>query len=316
MNNYNPMMGQQGVQGFGYNPAFGGTRYGYQQPQNINFSQPLTPEEMKELATGNNGKFSLIATREEELRGKCTHKDPRTNNIALRDNNDGTCTCMICGETFTLLPLQMAGSAEVDDIVRQYNDLLNSIKTYYLTCGNKTIEDYFSMMPFANKAADFFKEAVNCFNRYCGGYNGVTADNDQYGWGMLGAMTTPGFGNPMMNAGYAGNPVNNFAYGQPQMPQQQYYDPQQQVGVNPFGYNGAVQQPAYGQQQPAPTAYFQQPAYGQQQQSQQQQAVAYGQPQVPQQSQQQAAPYGQQQTEQVSVNNNGQVVATKTTEAK
>ena len=50
MNNYNNYAPMGAQQQYGYNPAFGGTRYG-QAPQ-IRFSQPLTTEKAK-LLRGN-----------------------------------------------------------------------------------------------------------------------------------------------------------------------------------------------------------------------------------------------------------------------
>ena len=314
MNNYNNYAPMGAQQQYGYNPAFGGTRYG-QAPQ-IRFSQPLTTEKAK-LLRGNSAKFNLAVTQSELDRACCTHKNIQTNSIALMDNNDGTETCTECTETFSLLPLEMAGSQEVQDIVNQFLNLLQSIKTYYVTLPDKTIEEFFSMIPYVKKVPEFFTEAANVFRRYCGGYSGVTVDNDQYGWGMLNSMTNPGFMGMPMNNGFAGNPVNNFPYAN--QPNGGYYDQQQgqAPGPNPFGFNGAQQQaPAYGQQpmygaqQQAP-AYGQQPMYGAQQQpaygAQQQ---AYAQPNVPNANAGCNHQHGA--TEQVAVNNNGQAVATKT----
>lgn len=268
----------QNYTGYGMYPNnMGGTQYG-QFPQ-AKMTQPLTPEQMRELRSTGSG-FSLKVDPVEVLRSHCTHKD--NGNIALVKNADGSSTCTVCGATFNLLDKDIE---EVAEITRAVLDVLQSIKTYYLDIPENYVKDYFNMIPYLEKLPKFYEVALHNFAKYENGAF-LNNNNNMYGFQMLNALTSPGFG--QMGNGMMGGQMQPQM--QPQMApmggySQPQYNPQASIapGYNPFG--GA---------QP------------------QQQQMGYGQPM--QQPQSQPAPQPQQSEGQVQQSNNetAQVVSTKT----
>ena len=268
----------QNYAGYGMYPNnMGGTQYG-QFPQ-AKMTQPLTPEQMRELRSTGSG-FSLKVDPIEILRSHCTHKD--NGNTALVKNADGSSTCTVCGATFNLLDKEVE---EVAEITRAVLDVLQSIKTYYLDIPENYVKDYFNMIPYLEKLPKFFEVALHNFSKYENGAF-LNNNNNMYGFQMLSALTSPGFG--QMGNGMMGGQMQQPMM-QPQMAPmggytQPQYNPQAQMapGYNPFG---GVQQPQMG----------------------------YGQPQMQQQNAQptQQPQQGEGQTQQAN-NETPQVVSTKT----
>lgn len=267
MNNFNNM--NQNYNGYGMYPNnMGGTQYG--QFAQAKMTQPLTPEQMRELRSTGSG-FSLKVDPVEILRSHCTHKD--NGNIALMKNPDGSSTCTVCGATFNLVDKE---TIEIEDITRAVIDILQSIKTYYLDIPENYVKDYFNMIPYLEKLPKFYEVAIHNFAKYENGAF-LNNNNNMYGFQMLSALTSPGYG--QMGGGMMGGMPQQNMYQQPAQPQmgfvQQpaYGQPMQQQGFgsNPFG---GVQQPAYGQPVQQPQVAEQQPA--------QPQTTEGGQPQQPQ----------------------------------
>lgn len=268
MNNFNNQMNQG--YGYGMYPNQPGTQYG--QFPTAKMTQPLTPEQIRELRSTGSG-FSLKVDPIEILRSHCTHKD--NGNIALMKNGDGSSTCTICGAKFNLVDKDIE---EVQAVVQAVIDILQSVKTYYLDIPENYVKDYFNMIPYLEKLPQFFEVALHNFAKYENGAF-LNQNNNMFGFQMLNALTSPGYG--QIGGG--------MMTGQPQMGMAPAYQPQPQFvqqpqmapGYNPFG---GVQPMNQGYVQP------QQPA---------QQAPAQ-----PQQPAQQEQPAGQQ-------NNTQQVVSTK-----
>lgn len=257
MNNYSNQMNQ----GYGMYPQQQqGTNYG--QFPTAKMTQPLTPEQIRELRSTGSG-FSLKVDQLEILRSHCTHKD--NGNIALTRNGDGSSTCTVCGATFNLIDKDVE---EVKAIVAAVIDILQSVKTYYLDIPENYVKDYFNMIPYLEKLPKFFEVALHNFNKYESGAF-LNQNNNMYGFQMLNALTSPGYGNGGMMMG--GQPQMGMAPMYPQ--QQQYVQPQMGMnmgmnaapGMNPFGSAQPMNQ-GYGQPQQQPQVQNQQPAQQQEQQ--------------------------------------------------
>lgn len=250
-NNYNPM----GTPGFQY-----------QQQAQARCTQPLTHEQIKQLRN-KGAAFTLQADPTDILKSICTHKE--NGNFTLMENGDGTVSCSICGETFSLLDVS---KEEVENATNIVKDVLQSIKTYYLDIPEETAKNYFPIIPLIDKIPQLYVIAMNNFKKYDGS-NMVQQNNNPYGFGMLNMLTSPmmpmngmyqqpqmGFApQQQMMPGYMPQQPMGYAPQQPvQMPN--YGQPQQMPGYNPFGYNPApmTQQPAAPAQapaqQPAPAA--------------------------------------------------------------
>lgn len=258
MNNYANQPMNQGY-GYGMYPQQPGTNYG--QFPTAKMTQPLTPEQIRELRSTGSG-FSLKVDQIEILRSHCTHKD--NGNIALVKNADGSSTCTVCGETFNLVDKDVE---EVKAIVNAVIDILQSVKTYYLDIPENYVKDYFNMIPYLEKLPKFFEVALHNFTKYESGAF-LNQNNNMFGFQMLNALTSPGYG--QMGGGMMG--------GQPQMGmapvpmyQQPQYTPQPQMGMapapgmNPFGAVQPMNQGYTPQPQVQPQGQNQQQAQQQEQ---------------------------------------------------
>ena len=227
--------------GMGY-PQYPNPGVQYAPRQQAKMTQTLTAEQIKKLR-GTGASFDLHISQPEMWKAICTHKE--NGNIVLVENADGTVTCPICGETFTVSYLDNNQVAEAVAIV---NDICQSVKTMYLDIPEEMATQYFQIIPLLNKLPKLYEIAKNNFNMYDQS-NPVMQGNSAFGFNALNAFTSPAFGQGMMG----GNPA---LYNPGYVPQPQYYGvPQQPVG-NPFGYNDPgyqVQVPQQNQQQPAQT---------------------------------------------------------------
>lgn len=256
MNNFNNQMQQPQGYGYGMYPNQPGTQYG--QFPTAKMTQPLTPEQIRELRSTGSG-FSLKVDPIEILRSHCTHKD--NGNIALIKNPDGSSTCSVCGETFNLVDKDIE---DVKAVVNAVIDILQSVKTYYLDIPENYVKDYFNMIPYLEKLPKFFEVALHNFTKYESGAF-LNQNNNMFGFQMLNALTSPGYG--QMGGGMMG--------GQPQMGMAPAYQPQQYAqpqmgmapapGMNPFG---SVQpmNTGYAPQPQAQPVQNQQPVQQEQQQ--------------------------------------------------
>lgn len=230
--------------------GFGGTMYNNNlpQPQNTVMKQLLTDNEIKTLRESPQ-QFSTKLTHNEYLKAICTHKDPHTGVITLQEMNDGRYHCTICGETFYLIDPSTT-KEEIDRICGNFNDLFQTIKTFYGDAPDQ-FKDFYLMCGFIPKLPYLWDIAKKYFERIPMGMN-AQPTNEQYGWQLLGnilgnnMMPGMGMGNNMYMAGvpqYNNQPQGNYGY--PQAPN------------NPYGYNPQQQ---YGQPMPnAPQPNYQQP---------------------------------------------------------
>lgn len=257
---------------YGYQQQQPGFQYNNQRPT-PNLTQPLTAEEIKRLR-GRGASFSLQIEPDEMLRAICTHKDQ--SGITLRGNNDGSSTCSICGETFTLAQMDESAVAEAVLLV---TDILQTVKTYYLDIGEQVAREYFPIIPLLKKLPQLYKISLDRFDTYDRGMN-VQQSGNMYGFGMLNNIMGGGYPQqPQFNQQQQFNQQPQFNQQQPQFQQfnqQQQFQPQDQFNnqQNPFcqpqqqfnnqpqfqqqpQFNNQVQQQAPVQQQaqqPAPVA--------------------------------------------------------------
>lgn len=245
MNNFNNNQNY----GYGMYPNMGGTQYG--QFAQAKMTQPLTPEQMRELRSTGSG-FSLKVDPVEILRSHCTHKE--NGNIALTRNGDGSSTCTVCGATFNLVDKE---PIEIEEITKAVLDVLQSIKTYYVDIPENYVKDYFTIIPYLEKLPKFYEVAIHNFAKYENG-SFLNNNNNMYGFQMLSALTSPGYG--QMGTGMMGGaPMGQPNMYQPQQPMGGYMNPQiaygqpmqPQMGTNPFGsVQAQPMQPQMGYGQP------------------------------------------------------------------
>lgn len=132
--------------------------------QPMMMTQTLTPEEQSILRKEPQ-KFSSKLSKEEFLRAICTHKDATTHNIALKQNDDGTHTCAICGETFTLIDLDTYTMDDVRDICMQFNNVFQSVKTMYGSVPPEVGRELYTIGGFIKKFPEMLEYANQYFKR-------------------------------------------------------------------------------------------------------------------------------------------------------
>lgn len=226
----------------GYYPN-NGYAYSVARPQPGN-SQVLTEEQVNALKQNAN-EFNMKIDQLDLYRAICTHRDPRTGAMTLTFNNDGTCTCAICGETFRMFD----GTAEeVKAAVDTIKDIMQTTKTLYMDAPRALTENYYQQIALLDKLVGLWKHSVNNFAKYenvnsplnpiSGSYNGFGALNT--------LLTTP------YNMYYGQQPMA----GQPMMPQQAPMMPPVGMPQQPmYGYDPNMANPmAYGQPMMAPAA--------------------------------------------------------------
>ena len=123
-------------------------------PQKVVMNQMLSKEEIAKLKAKNKS-WSLQLTEDEVLTEMCSHKDPDTGNICLVDNHDGTVTCSICGETFSLV--NDLTDEEVQNICDDFNDVWQTSKTNYGSMPIQAGRAFDKMGALAKKVPQFYK---------------------------------------------------------------------------------------------------------------------------------------------------------------
>ena len=221
--------------GYGMDPYAVGAQQ-YPSVAQAKFSQPLTAQDMAELQNKSD-KFSLSIDPIDLKRSYCTHK--KGHEIVLKPNDDGTFTCAICGETFSLVE---ANEEIIKEAIRSVKDILQSIKTYYLDIPEESTMEFFPILPLLDKVPKFYQQAVNNFNKYNGA--GFNMNNDPYRqtWNLFASVVGPNAGAPI--PGY-----NPMGYQQPMNYQPM---PQQAPVQMPFGH----QQPAYNNMAPGVNPFY------------------------------------------------------------
>jgi hypothetical protein len=154
-----------------YQNIYGANNYGMgvgfaAQPQNeVVMNQTLEESEI-DLLRKKGPKFNFKLSREEYLRAICTHKDPKNGNITLHTNQqDGTKTCAICGETFTLLDPARFDRAAIEDICANFHDLFQSIKTMYGPVPTEAGREFYAITGFILKLPELYEIAAEYFSR-------------------------------------------------------------------------------------------------------------------------------------------------------
>jgi len=167
-----------------------GTGFANTNTQTIPMNQTLTKEECIKLQE-KGPKFSFNLTETEYLRAICAHKDPVNGNISLKDNNDGTHTCGICHETFTLLDPDKFDRAAIEDICADFNDLFQTIKTMYGPVPIEAGRDFYSFVGFIPHIPELYEVASEYFGKIENTGRGVTDNRSMHGANLLYAMMNP-----------------------------------------------------------------------------------------------------------------------------
>lgn len=238
---------------------------GVQPQQNIQppqMNQLLTPEEMAQLKQNNTG-FNINVSPEEITKSLCTHK--QNGNYSIIENEDGSVTCTICGETFT--PRFMDTEA-LDRAINEISDIFNTIKLCYTDIPTELGRQYMPLQPLVKKLKPLYKIAMNNFNKYTNISQQVPGN--QYGnvFANL-SMVTSGVGYPYYAQPQMAQQYGYTPYPQPMVSAQPAFDPNQMyyspataatqnipmtpnVAPNPFSINGVGPAPMTAPQQPAP----------------------------------------------------------------
>lgn len=222
----------------------GGVSYPQQQPVNQPvLTQLLTPEEQMELQKSSPS-FHTKLSREEYLRSICTHKST-DNTFALDQLPNGKQRCRVCGAEFNLIPIGTP-KEEIEQICFNFNDLIQSIKTYY---GNppKDMKEFYLINGFTDKIGFLWDIAVKYFDNITKSQNVLQQNGENYAFGTLANILGPG---PMMNPIYYPNQQPVYY---PQAPQQYYYGT---PTANPTAPYGAQMPPAAMVQQPNANAMY------------------------------------------------------------
>jgi len=226
------------------------------QPKN---TQPVTAELAKMLGQSND-ELDIRISNTDKVRNWCTHKEPGTGRIALVENNDGTVTCRVCGETFHLVE---DPEKDIQELTDRMVDALQTMKTIYMDIPEEFLKNYSQTLSMIKKAPDLMKRATKNFSLYenfSGNAFSANAGVNPYQAtvGLLSGFNPFGIGyqQPMMGFGYPQQPAQQpippqqFAQQQwanppmaaaPMMPQQQPVAPQP-AQVDPWG---SVMSPAY-----------------------------------------------------------------------
>lgn len=210
-----------------FNNGTYGYGYGAPRPQARN-TQPLTPEQIQKLRQDSNA-FDMKVEQEDLWRAACTHKE-KNGASTLVQNNDGTWTCTICHETFSMCDCD---ENEIAEAVNKIISMLQTSKTVYLDAPEELIRQYYQMIPLLKKFPTLWKRAIQNFSMYEGTMGGVNPMGPAYSGftAMQNLLTNPyaGYNNyaqpqygyapaPQMNMAPQMDPMNNpMAYGAPTM---------------------------------------------------------------------------------------------------
>ena len=155
----NQMYGQQPYANNLYN--YGGAM---QPPRRSNV---LTDEQIATLRQKGAG-FTLALTKEEVLRGQCTHINEQ-GQPAYINNPDGTCTCTICGHTWKSADLS---KDDVERAVQTVLDIMQTIKILYVNMPEQAGREYWQTIPLLEKLPKLYEVASDNFRSYEGNYAG------------------------------------------------------------------------------------------------------------------------------------------------
>ena len=194
---------------------YGNNGYTTAAPKKVVMNQMLSKEEIAKLKSQNKS-WSLQLTEEEVLSEMCTHKDPDTGDFTLIDNGNGTVTCTICGETFSLV--NDLSEDKVQDICDDFNDVWQTSKTNYGPMPIQAGRAFYKMGALAKKVPQFYKMGQE-FRKQWSHNNMVDGNRGANAFAQLSMLMNPmaggyGYGAPMMTGGY-GAPMMTGGYGAP-----------------------------------------------------------------------------------------------------
>ena len=225
MNGYNTF--NYGYQG---GPAMGG--YFYQEPQKLQMTQPLTPEELKSLRKTNG--FSLDISQDELLRSYCTHRTE--DKIMVTEDDEGNYTCALCGTKFS----PFNGTVdEARDVTEKFRGLMETTKLIGLTLPPQLIKEVMQIEPIVTRIPALYEQCLNEYKRATGTVGGYAYDQNNNAFAMYQTMINPMAGNgyydpAMQQPMYGAQPT----YAQP-MQQPMMQPMMQQPQGNPFNVNNA-----------------------------------------------------------------------------
>lgn len=237
-----------------YNP-YGFNQMGYAPQQQPKMTE-LPKADIERLKELTRGQFTIDLTDVDILVAKCPHRENGAHKLV--DNGDGTHTCELCRETFTIFN---GTTIEAEQVTQQFLNLLQTIKALNLDIAPQVLEQFMPIIAMSKKVPRLFEHAIQTFNKYDGAMHntyqvsGMNALNSILGFGGPGYPMQGGYpqGYPMQQQPQQFYQPQGFQ--QPQ-PQQFYQAPQPQY--QPQGY--PVQQqynPFTGQQAPMQQQYYQ-----------------------------------------------------------
>lgn len=242
------------TQQYGQVPYNQGFNYGgMQAPRRSNV---LTDEQIATLRQKGAG-FTLALTKEEVLRGQCTHINEQ-GQPAYVTNPDGTVTCTICGHTWKSADLS---NEDVERAVQTVLDIMQTVKLMYINMPEQAAREYWQTIPLIEKLPKLYQVAADNFRSYEGNYAGYMNGN-MSPFAMFNNFAGGQYANAyqynMTQPQYAQQPV----YGQPQPAYGYPAQPYQAASVaNPFDANAQMYNTytpatpagyAYNPGQPAP----------------------------------------------------------------
>lgn len=251
-----------------YGGNYGGAAgYRFSDPNALQWTNPLKPEEERELHRGAQA-LSLDIPKESMYRAKCTHRDPATHQFTVRPADDGNgYVCTKCGAQFNIV--NNSSMKEINEIIGGAIDILQTTKMMYVDMTPEVIQAYFVILPFLELAPKMYEAAVNTFNKISPqSLNPSYAPNNYYNayYGLVGGMTPPqtGYSGMFPNAGmgymgYPQYPMNGAGMGVPTGPVPDASNPMMATGApvapSPVVPAGAVAPnavPNAGAQAPVP----------------------------------------------------------------
>ena len=203
---YNAPMGAPAQPYMNYGMPYGGVAP-MPQPVQPKMTQILSPEDINTLKAKNTS-FNINVDPIDILRANCVHRE--NGNFKIVDNGDGTVTCSICGETFT--PIYSADDGNVEAIVKQNMDLLNTIKLAYVDLPPEMGREYFPIIELIKKIPALYKIAMNDLNKYT---NIQQQQNNGGGYGNAFTnlnMITSGYGSYYQPQPYGAYPAPGYGY--------------------------------------------------------------------------------------------------------
>lgn len=219
------------------NQYYGGMQPGVAPVQGAFGAAPVKswlPDEVVDHLRNDATQFSLSCSEEDMYRAQCNHRF-KDGSLSLIPNDDGTCTCSVCGYKFSIT--NQLTQEQVEAACTLVENILQTTKLLYMSLDPKVGRDYFQIIAFLRKVPKVFEIASNDFKKYENVY-GFTQGVQQNAFAIFGSMNMP-YGGMMggMAPQYTGQAAP-MGYGQ-QMP----------YGQMPYAQPGyaAAPQPMYGQ---------------------------------------------------------------------